>query len=262
MNKYAETIFTDESLHFLYSSPMFNQLSETAQRQFFATFEQHESLAEILAVAADLYTSVQEVEAIVPPMIQSERTLSEIEVYHQQLKAGAKQQDNVIFVPFGQRQASPFVVLLQHSESMAAIAAYMKGLILPLFNLCAKQNRDLIILPFAEQPLAPFVFERGLLNVQAFAELIDLPMTGEANLLPAMEQAYELFAQDAVQQSRELFIVTNNDLCDVSLLQESDYLRALAKAEIELSIIAQSEKQFALKPIPFAQKVYFVEDEL
>ena len=239
---------------------MFQNLQETEQQRFLVEFEQHDVLREVLEIALDVQTSVIEIESIVPSILPKDHVADEIALYHEQLKANTEKRDNVYYVPFGKQARSPFIIIMQQSKDMEDISTYMKGLILPLFNLCAKQRRDLIIVPFQEEVIDEIIFTNGVLHVGNFSKWLNIPMKGKANIMPALNKAIALFEEDTLNDQRELFIVANNNFFDKKLFEDSVVAEKLVLLNVETSVITTSEQQFEQMPISFAQKVYFIDE--
>lgn len=252
------TPLNDQVLHFLYSSIAFQQLDEAAQYAFIERFLQDEKFQEIVEVAQSLQESIQEVEAMMPKILERDRLFYKTE-QHGLLKANVVVEGNVYHVPFARKLTnfSPLIVCIQLSQSMAQYETYYKGLLLPLFNLCARQQRDLIIVPFSEERMAPIYYKQGQFTLESFEQLFSMPQHGEANIVPAIEQALMLLVQDEVEQAREVMFITDNQFTDFQMLLQADYEVAFADMDAEVSVIAMSEVDFEVQPIPFANKVFF-----
>ncbi|MEK4229953.1 hypothetical protein [Solibacillus sp. FSL H8-0538] len=89
------------------------------------------------------------------------------------VKERTKVEDNVYFVPFVDhvKHYSPFIICMQQSDTMAEFESFCKGLIIPLFNDCTRQKRDLVIIPFGDKVGEPIVFERGVMDTKLLKKL-------------------------------------------------------------------------------------------
>lgn len=248
----------DTILHFLYSNSAFQQLEEAEQQAFIERFGQQEKFQEIVEVAFSMQESIQEVEATMPKILERDRLFHKTE-QHELLKASTVVKGNVYHVPFEKKQTnfSPFIVCVQCSKSMAQHEVMYKGLLLPLFNLCVRQQRDLIIIPFNDVQHEPIVYKHGQFTVDSFEALFALQQQGEANIVPAIEQALALLAQDEIQHVPEVMFVTDNQFIDFDALQPANYEAAFLDVDAEVSVIAMREVDFDRQPIPFANKVFY-----
>lgn len=255
----SSTGLTDQILHFLYSNVAFQQLDEAQQLAFLNTFEQEEKFRAVIEVAMTLQESIQEVEATMPKILEKDRLFVQVE-QRELLKAHTIIEGNVYHVPFAEKvnYFSPFIICIQLSETMAEHEVYYKGLLLPLFSLCVRQKRDLIIIPFNEKQLEPIVFKRGLFTIERFRQLLYLEERGEARIVPVIEQALELLAKDLTQHVPEVMFITDNQFTDFDLLIKGDFEAAFLDMDAEVSVIAMSEIDFEVQPIPFANKVFYV----
>lgn len=55
-------------------------------------------------------------------------------------------------------------------------------------------------------------------------------------------------------------IVTDNQFTDFNTLLNSDIAQQLALLNVDVSVIAMSEIDFEVQPIPFADKVFYVNE--
>ena len=62
----VKTLFYDDVYRFLYSSNMFQQLTEEEQQRFLAQFARNEQFIKSLAVAIDFQAQLGQMEATVP----------------------------------------------------------------------------------------------------------------------------------------------------------------------------------------------------
>lgn len=248
----------DKILHFLYSNIAFQQLEEAEQYEFMERFGQDKKFQEIVEVAMSMQESIEEVEATMPKILERDRLFHKTE-QHELLKANTVVKGNVYHVPFAKKQAnfSPFIVCVQNSESMAQYETHYKGLLLPLFNLCARQQRDLVIIPFNDGQQEPVVYKYGQFSLESVDTLFSMQQQGEAKIVPAIEQALALLAQDEIQHVPEVMFVTDNQFADFDTLLQGNYELAFLDVDAEVSVIAMSEIDFEVQPIPFANKVFY-----
>lgn len=249
----------DKILHFLYSNLAFQQLEEADQYEFLARFSQDDKFQEIVEVALSMQESIQEVEATMPKILERDHLFLKTE-QHELLKASMVVKGNVYHVPFAKKQTnfSPFIVCVQCSQSMKQYEAYYKGLLLPLFNLCARQQRDLVIIPFCDQQQEPILYPHGQFTLDSFDTLFSMQHKGKATIVPAIEQALALLAEDEIQHVPEVIFVTDNQFTDYEAVIHADYETAFLDVDAEVSVIAMSEIDFDVQPIPFANKVFYV----
>ena len=257
----SKNILNDEILSFLYSSPAFQQLSEDKQQSFLQMFREDQYFKEVITTAMSLQETIIEVEATMPKM-RDKDVLIPPEAHKKLMKEQTQVEGNVYFVPFenNRKNAAPFIICLQQSDSIAEYELLCKGMLLPLFNVCVRQKRDLIIIPFAQSVGEPFVFEFGHLEQELFNEFIHSALTDNAQIVPALQKAISIFEQDKVKIDSELMIVTDNQFTDFNMLLNSDIAQQLANLNVEVSVIAMSEVDFEVQPIPFADKVFYVNE--
>ncbi|ATP41122.1 hypothetical protein CSE16_14275 [Solibacillus sp. R5-41] len=260
MTENMNTQLTDEILHFLYSHFAFQALHEQEQQQFIAHFQHNAQFKEIVVIASTLQESIVELEAMMPK-IQDKDVLLPPETYSQLMKEQTIVSDNIYYVPFGQKgkMYSPIVIALQQSDAMKTMQAFCKATILPIFNLCARQQRDLVVIPFGQTVGKPLYFHHAHLQPQLFSDFIDGNKGGEAQILPALMKARELLQKCPIQNDAELIIITDNHYTDVAALSKNDIGKTLKQLRIDVSVIAMSEKDFEDQPISFADKVLFAE---
>ncbi|MGN7479278.1 vWA domain-containing protein [Solibacillus silvestris] len=259
-NEY-KTFFTDEILHFLYRNTSFQALKETEQQQFLGQFKQHRLFKEMIEISIALEEVIVEVEATMPK-IQHKDFLFPQERQKQLLKNRTVVSDNVLHIPFEELENlfSPMVVIVQQSDSMHEFEAFCKGTIFPLFNLCAVQKRDLIIIPFSDKAEKPFLFKNGTLHVAMFDKFLQNHLKGEAQLVPALKMGFEIFEQDKISNQRDLMIITDNQFTDFHELIEQEFTERICDLSLDVSVIAMSEADFQVQPIPFADKVFFANE--
>ncbi|WP_332646772.1 hypothetical protein [Lysinibacillus sp. 54212] len=254
-------IFNDKFLQYLFTSDMFQHLSQVEQQAFLQYFANDEQFIRIMNVALAFQEEIAEVETMVPILFEGSEipAINTSEVRKATLKDQVVIEDNVCFVPFQTEVdlAAPLIIALDCSESMQTLEDLAKGLIIPCFNLCAQQKRDCIVLPFSETTKQPIVFTHGKLHIQNMNELIHLKMCNRANLLPVFKQALALFDMYNAKQDAELMLVTTNYFDDYVDSNTSSYIRQLKNHNVELSLIALNEQQFNEEPLDFIDKVFF-----
>lgn len=259
-NEY-KTVLTDEILHFLYRNASFQALDENQRQQFLKKFGQQPLFIEVIEIAIALEEMIAEVEATMPK-IQDKDYLFPIEQQKQLLKERTVSDGNVLYVPFEEMKNlySPMVVIIQQSGAMQEYEAFTKGTILPLFNLCAVQKRDLIILPFSNIPSPPLLFKNGIMDIEMFDQFLQQYEIGDAQIMPAIDKAIEMFTKDKIDNQRDLMIITDNRFTDFSKLNQQVMAGKMQELDIDLSVIAMSENDFEKQPIAFADKVFFAND--
>jgi len=256
-----KTLLNDEILHFLYKNASFQALEEAVQQQFIAKFKEDENFVEIIEISMSLQEMIQEVEATMPKMQDKDFLLTQ-QLQKQLLKERTVVEGNVYFVPFTEMEDvfSPMVVALQQSESMMEFEVFCKGTILPLFHLCASQKRDLIIVPFSNQVQQPIIFKNGVMALPMFDRFINTKSASDAEMVPAMTQVLAIFEGDSIDNGRDLMIITDNQFTDFQALMQAEFEETLNELDIDVSVIAMSEVDFEVQPIPFAPKVFFANE--
>lgn len=259
-NEY-KPVLTDEILHFLYRNASFQALDEKQQQQFLEKCEQQPLFKQVIEISIALEEIIVEVEATLPK-IQDKDFLFPLEQQKRLLKEQTVAYGNVLYVPFDDMKKlySPMIIIVQQSDEMQEFEVFTKGTILPLFNICAVQKRDLIIIPFSNEPAEPLLFNNGTLHVELFEQFLKHHLTGDAQIVPALEKAVELFTQDNIDNQRDLMIITDNCFSDFHQLNQQDVARKIQELDIDLSVIAMSEKNFETQPISFADKVFFANE--
>lgn len=261
MTNETKSFLTDEILHFLYRSASFQVLEEQQQQQFLAHFAQKALFKKIIEISMVLEEVIEEVEATMPK-IQDKDFLLPLDQQKQLLKSQTVTRGNILYVPFDKFENvySPLIVILQQSDSMHEYEAFSKGTILPLINICAVQKRDLIIIPFSNKIASPLIFKRGALTISTFDPFLQNYLKGEAQIVPAIKQALEIYALDQINNQRDLMIITDNQFNDAQLMMQHELLERIDELAVDLSVIAMSEQAFQQQPIPFADKVFFANE--
>ncbi|MGE7981204.1 vWA domain-containing protein [Solibacillus sp. NPDC093137] len=259
-NEY-KTVLTDEILHFLYRNASFQALDENQQQQFLEKFGQQPLFIEVIEIAIAVEEMIAEVEATMPK-IQDKDYLFPIEQQKQLLKDRMVIDGNVLYVSFDEmkNRYSPMIVIVQQSDAMQEYEAFTKGTILPLFNLCAVQKRDLIILPFSNKPAQPLLFKNGKIDIELFDQFLQQYLPGDAQIIPAIDKAIEFFTQDNIDNQRDLMIITDNQFTDFHKFEQQVTAGKMQELDIDLAVIAMSETNFESQPIAFADKVFFAND--
>ena len=257
----SKNILNDEILSFLYSSPAFQQLTEDKQQDFLQMFREDQYFKEVITTAMSLQETITEVEATMPKMMDKDILLPP-DAHKKLIKDQTHVEGNVYFVPFmyNLKNAAPLIICVQLSESIVEFEKFCKGALWPLFNVCVRQKRDLVIVPFGETVGEPLTFEFGHMNIELFNEFIHSTLAGEAKIVPALQKALSIFEQDEVKIDPELMIVTDNQFTDFNTMLSGDFAQQLAHLNVEVSVIAMSEIDFEVQPFPFADKVFYVNE--
>ena len=261
MTNDSRTLLNDEILHFLYSKASFQGLSEEEQQQFLLRFQTDDVFKEIIEISIALEETITEVEATMPKIQDRDFLLSQQE-QKEVLKERMVVNGNVYYVPFDELDHiySPMIIALQQSNTMAEFDTFCKGIILPLFNLCALQRRDIIILPFGKETKAPLHFKNGIMDTPTFDSFLNGEHSGEAAIVPVLTKALQLFKNDPINNQRDLMIITDNQFTDFNDLIQQDVTHTLRALNIDVSVIAMSEIDFEVQPITFADKVFFANE--
>ncbi|MEO4052377.1 hypothetical protein [Solibacillus sp. CAU 1738] len=239
------TLLTDEMLRYVYSSAMFQQLTEQEQHAFLCAFQDNKLFANVLEIAMSINQSIAEVEAIMPVLLNKDSILTAEKQMH--LKSNTTIEGNVIYYPFEQKNA-PYVVCLQHLED-PELRALSIGLLLPLFSICTGDCRDLVIIPFSEEAEV-LTFECGKPTVDGFQKLLNNDPKNQTVMYQALTKSIEITGQ---LKNAEIFIITNNQIADYKKVVQHDF----SNVQAEISVIALSESKFEQSPLPFAQKIFF-----
>lgn len=261
MTNKDKTLLTDEILRFLYRNASFQGLSEEEQINFLDIFLSNDTFKDMVEIAIALEETIKEVEATMPKIQQKDLLLPQTK-QKELMKSRTIVEDNVYYVPFEEMGNifSPIVIAFQQSNSMKEFEAFCKGMILPLFNLSALQKRDLILLPFNEKVNAPITFKNGKMQLTSFINFMKQTYVGKAKIVPALEQAIEIFNDDFIENERNLMILTDNQFTDFTSFMATDFSSVLADLKVDVSVVAMSEIDFEVQPIPFADKVYFANE--
>ncbi len=255
----VQQVFTDEMLSFLYSSTVFQSFSEEEQRSFIKTHEKNVHFHEIIDVAKSLQEVIFEVEQTMDELTD------EVQQFFAQPKKSilnrVKIEENIIYVPFDRylKDAAPLVVCVQQGEAMKEVEQFCKGMMMSLFDLCLRQRRDLIIIPFAEE-MTTLKFEYGHFSIQTFDRFIQHHFGGEARLIPVLNYALELFDAAEEKENAELMLITNNHFSDYDEEVLASFETTLANRHISVSAMAMSEELFNHQPLHFLNKVFFVNE--
>lgn len=257
MTNEFKTILTDEILHYLYHNAFFKSLSEEDKRQLLENFRLNDVFKEMIKIAITLEAAIMEVEAMMPKIQQIDRLLPQ-----NQLKSYTVVEGNVYYVPFEtcDNIFSPIVIAIQQSYSMKEFEAFCKGIVLSLFNLSACQKRDIILLPFNESVNVPIYFKNGTIQLQSFINFMDQLYNGEAKIVPVIHQAVKIFSTDFICNQRDLVILTDNQFTDFEELITTNFVERLVELQVDISVVAMSEINFEVHPIPFAAKVFFADE--
>ena len=252
----VKTLFYDDVYRFLYSSNMFQQLVQEEQQRFLEQFARNEQFIKSHAVAIDFQDHLGKMEATVPIIASYDN----IEPYHDvciQRKLVIKDQaitiGNVTYVPFQQKVdvVAPLIIGFDTSAMMANFEIQIKGLILPLIELCAKQRRDCIVLTDEEQ----FIFPHGELITDVIKAVQNIQTKHQANIVALYKRALEIFGTYNIMHDAEFMLLTANTFEPATIAKHT--IREFKSLGIELSAIALDEARFEQAPLVFLDKVFF-----
>lgn len=249
--------FTDEMLHFLYSSSIFQSLTEEEQNAFLQDYKEHEVFHKILQVAIRLNEVIVEVENTMLPIPKEVR-----QHFKQPRPSISKRliiEDNVYHFPFGKciKEQGPYIVCIQQGNSMEDFSLYCKGMLMPLFDMCYRQKRDLIILLFSEDVEA-LRFEYGGSPIHMFNHFIATYKKGDAKIMPVLERIIKIWDEADVKDQTEVMLITNNELADYDEKNIMKLVESLKERSITITAVAMSEQLYEKQPIHFIDKIYFV----
>jgi hypothetical protein len=252
----VKTLFYDDVLRFLYSSEMFQQLTEEAQQLFLNQFARDEEFIKSIAVAVDFQERLGKLEGSVPLVTPYEgESLRDVRAIQRKstIKDKAITEGNVTYIPFQYKIdfAAPLIVGLDTSKEMEVYEIQAKGLILPLLEICAEQKRDCIIATINDRCLFP----HGELTPEGMERLQHIKMENEQDMALLFKQALYLFDAYPLKEDAEFMLLTANafspDCIPAALIEEFE-IRG-----IELSAIALDSERFEEAPLPFLKKVFF-----
>lgn len=244
-----KTLFHDDVLRFLYRSEMFQQLEEEEQVAFLDTFARDEQFAKSVAVAVDFQHQLGTMEATVPEIGQVDGVKSFAK------KNYAKQDGNITFFPFGEKLdlAAPLVVVMDTSLALQQYDDQVKGLVLPLLELCTQQQRDCVVLVNEEV----LVFPHGQLIRDAALCMQHSSLVKPHPIAHYVATAMQIFDRYVAKEEAELLFMTADAVC-----VPHELVQKLKAAQIELAAIALNSTTFeAAETTPF-DKVFFPNDEL
>ena len=249
--------FTDEMLHFLYSSSIFQSFTEEEQSAFLQKYSGNRAFFEILQVAIRLNEVIVEIERIIPSIPE------DVGQYYKQPRRSITErvtiEDNVYHFPFGEnlKERGPFIVCIQQGDRMEDVSLHCKGMLLPLFDMCYLQKRDLIILAFSDD-IEELRFEYGESSFPTFDMFISTYKMGDAKIIPVLEHVITLWEQAAVKNESEVMLITNNELSDYSEEKLMKLVHTIKERSISITAVAMSEQQFEKQPMHFLDKIFFV----
>ena len=251
-----KTLFYDDVLRFLYSSEMFQQLTEEAQQLFLQQFARDEAFVNSISVAVDFLEKAGKMEGSVPPVTPYEdEGRRDIRSTQRKLtlKDKAFTKGNVTYVPFRHRidHAAPLIIGLDTSKGMKEYEIQAKGLILPLLELCAGQKRDCIVITINDRCLFP----HGELIPEGVQRLQQMKMEDEQDMALLYKQALHLFEAYRVKEDAEFMLLTANTFDAASI--PDVLIEEFAWRRIELSAIALNADRFEKAPLLFLDKVFF-----
>ncbi len=251
-----KTLFYDDVLRFLYSSEMFQQLTEEDQQLFLQQFARDEAFVDSVAVAMDFQEQTGKLEGsvpLIPPYEDEERRDVRAIQRKMTLKDKAFTEGNVTYVPFGHRidHAAPLIIGLDTSKGMEEYESQAKGLVLPLVELCAGQKRDCIVATINDRCLFP----HGELLPDEVQRLQQMKMDDEEDMALLYKQALHLFDAYRVKDDAEFMLLTANTFDAASI--PDVLIEEFAWRRIELSAIALDAERFEKAPLLFLDKVFF-----
>lgn len=259
MSIHVREELSDEALHLLYSSRLFQSFSEKDQQAFLERYGKHETFQEMINVAIGLNEVVKEVESYVPALTD------EVKDYFKKPNISIvnriKVENNLYYYPFGEnvKHQGPLIICLQQGETMEEFSVFCKGLMLPLFDMCYREKRDLIVIPFAESNHdISFVFGQPLWD--EFDQFLDCDLKGEAHLIPALKKAIVKIDEADVKEQIELIVFSNHLLSDYDKDHYEQLAKELKSRGVTFAGIAMSETLFREQPLYFFDKIYFVQE--
>lgn len=250
--------FTDEMLHFLYSSSIFQSLTEEEQLAFLQKYKENETFHKILQVAIRLNELIEEVELTMLPISENDANQ-----YFKQSRRSITErvtiEDNVYHFPFGERlkEQGPFIVCIQQGSQMEEVSLFCKGMLLPLFDMCYRQQRDLIVLLFSDD-VEELRFEYGQSPIRPFDLFISMFKKGDAKIIPVLEHIITLWDEADIKDRTEVMLVTNNELADYSEENVMKLIECLKERSISITAVAMSEQQYEKQPMHFLDNIFFV----
>ena len=251
-----KTLFYDDVLRFLYSSEMFQQLTEEAQQLFLNQFARDEEFIQSIGVAVEFQERLGKLEGAVPLVTPYEDNgLCSVRTIHRKstLKDQAVTKGNVTYVPFHRKidLAAPLIIGFDTSLGMETYEIQAKGLILPLLELCAVQKRDCIVATINDR----CVFPHGEITSEGIQRLQHMKMQDEQDMALLFKQALYLFEAYQLKEDAEFILLTANTFAPSDI--PDGLIDEFEGRGIELSAIALDSKRFEEKPLPFIKKVFF-----
>ena len=251
-----KTLFYDDVLRFLYSSEMFQQLTEEAQQLFLQRYARDEAFVNAIAVAIDFQEQIGKLEGSVPPITpyedEGQRNVRAIQ-RKLTLKDKAFTKGNVTYVPFRHRidHAAPLIIGLDTSKGMKEYEIQAKGLILPLLELCAGRKRDCIVATINDR----YMFPHGELLPDGIERLQQMKMEDDQDMALLYKQALHLFDAYRVKDDAEFMLLTANTFDPASIPET--LIEEFTWRGIELSAVALDAERFEAAPLLFLDKVFF-----
>ena len=251
--------FTDEMLHFLYRSSIFQSFTEDEQVAFLQRYKENVAFHEILQVAINLNEVIAEVERTIPSITE------EITNYFKQPRRSIskclKIEDNVYHYPFGEciKEQGPFIVCLQQGNRMEGVSLFCKGMIMPLFEMCYRQKRDLIIIPFSED-VEELRFEFGKSHLHTFDQFIGMDKKGDAQIIPILKRIITIVDEADVKDQTEVMLITNNDLLDYNEDKVLKLVDILKERFVSITAVSVSEQHNEKHPMRFLENIYYVNE--
>jgi hypothetical protein len=251
--------YTDEMLSFLYSSAVFQSLSENQQRTFLNECMHDQHFYEILNIAQTLQEVIEDVERIIPPATKEMKQF--YKTSKKKILDKVEIDKNVVFVPTEhfKKKCGPLIVCLQQGDEMIDVEQFCKGLLLTLCDLCYGQRRDLYVVLFAEHTKV-LSFELDRISLDSLMNLIQNHQDGPAKLLPALEKSLTIYNNATINDYTEVMIITNNHFVDYNEDTLNEFAKQFKKKEITVSAVAMSEESFGRQPLHFVDKVFFINE--
>ena len=246
---------TDEMLHFLFSSSIFQSFSEDEQVAFLQRYKENEAFHDIPRVAMSLNEIIEEVERTMPSI--PEEVTGYFKQPRRSISMCLKIEDNVYHYPFGKciKEQGPLIVCLQQGNRMEGASLFCKGMIIPLFDMCYRQKRDLIILPFSDD-VEELRFEYGESPLNAFGRFIAVDKKGDAKIIPTLERIITIVDEVDVKEQTEVFLFTNNYLVDYYDEKVMELVDVLKEYFVSITAISIDEQH----PMHFLDKIYYVNE--
>ena len=251
--------FSDEMLHFLYKSSIFQSFTEDEQLAFLQRYQENEAFHNILQVALGLNEVIAEVERTMPAI--SEEVIHYFKQPRSSISMCLKIEDNVYHYPFGEciKWQVPFIVCWQQGNRMESVSLFCKGMIMPLFDMCYRQKRDLIIIPFSEDA-EELHFGFGKSHLHTFDQFIGMDKNGDAQIIPTLEKIINIVDEADVKDQIEVMLITNTDLVDYNEDKVLKLVDTLKERFVSITAVSVSEQHNERHPMHFLENIYYVNE--